>query len=550
MIYLTVSLIILSLVILAFNVAQKNSRAALRERIRQSWGSPKRVDFNFHRIGRYAAILPPPHSHKLSKQTLDDIDFEQLFAFIDRTTSAVGQQFLYRHLLHPSQSLSDLKRRDELAHKMDSDAITREEIQEQLTKLDHPGAYNLCRLINLEPEEKPTWFRYLYLTMTSIAVLLILSFYSSVFLLLLLIPASINMCVHYWHRSRMGYSLNSYSELGLLIAVCNGILKRTKSDNQTVETTLRDMDRLKWKLFVLNPGKSAMKDDLSQFGFYINELINGIFLIEIMTVLSLSKALRNQANGIGVLFDFIGEVDTAISIASLRAGSKTTCIPEFLEAGKKISVKCVYHPLVKNCIRNDINIDSQSILITGSNMSGKTTFLRTMMINSILAQSIYTCFAEQFVTPFMRQFSSIRIDDNLFNGRSYFFEEVNVIGLFIEEMQSGHQIFFILDEVFRGTNSIERTALSKAVLSYLNQGNNIVIVSSHDIELADMLGDEYDVYHFTETIENRQLSFDHRLRPGPLRTGNAIRLLELGEFPEEITTEARNLSATRQLNGS
>lgn len=183
-------------------------------------------------------------------------------------------------------------------------------------------------------------------------------------------------------------------------------------------------------------------------------------------------------------------------------------------------------------------------------MSGKTTFLRTMMINSILAQSIYTCFAEQFVTPFMRQFSSIRIDDNLFNGRSYFFEEVNVIGLFIEEMQSGHQNFFILDEVFRGTNSIERTALSKAVLSYLNQGNNIVIVSSHDIELADMLGDEYDVYHFTETIENRQLSFDHRLRPGPLRTGNAIRLLELGEFPEEITTEARNLSATRQLNGS
>lgn len=318
-----------------------------------------------------------------------------------------------------------------------------------------------------------------------------------------------------------------------------------KSDNPLVESSLRNMDKLKWNLLLLNPGKAAMKDDLSQFGFYLNELINGIFLIEIMTVLNLSKTLTKLDRHVQVLFDFIGEVDTAISIASLRAGVHQTCIPEFSEVGKKLTMKGIYHPLIRNCVKNDMIINGKSVLITGSNMSGKTTFLRTIMINSILAQSIYTCFAEEFISPFMKQFSSIRIDDNLFEGRSYFFEEVNTIGLFIEEMQSSNQNLFVLDEVFRGTNSIERMALSKSVLSYLNQGNNIVIVSTHDIELSDLIKNESDVYHFTETIENRQLSFDHLLRPGALRTGNAIRLLELGGFPEEITKEARDISSNR-----
>jgi DNA mismatch repair ATPase MutS len=289
-----------------------------------------------------------------------------------------------------------------------------------------------------------------------------------------------------------------------------------------------------------------MKDDLSQFGFYLNEMINGIFLIEIMTVLNLSKALKNRATHISTLFNFIGETDTCISIASLRSGSKNTCRPVFLGKGKNLSTRGVYHPLIANCVSNDINIKNHSVLITGSNMSGKTTFLRTMIINSILAQSIYTCFADEFSTPLLRQFSSIRIDDNLFEGKSYFFEEVNVIGLFIEAMQSAHQNLFVLDEVFRGTNSIERAALTKAILSYLNKGGNIVIVSSHDVELSDLLRNEYDVYHFTEDIENRQLYFDHRLRPGPLRTRNAIRLLEIGEFPSEIISEARALSSRRR----
>ena len=209
-----------------------------------------------------------------------------------------------------------------------------------------------------------------------------------------------------------------------------------------------------------------------------------------------------------------------------------------------MSVKNIYHPLIENCVENDLLIGDKSILITGSNMSGKSTFLRTFIMNSILAQSIYTCFAEEFISPILKQYSSIRIDDNLFEGKSYYLQEVNIMASLIAEVNSPNQNLFVLDEIFKGTNTIERISAAKAILSYLNQRNNIVIISTHDIELSDMLKDEYDLYHFTETVEAGELYFDHKIKYGQLKTRNAIKLLELSNYPTEIISEARQISMT------
>jgi DNA mismatch repair ATPase MutS len=189
-----------------------------------------------------------------------------------------------------------------------------------------------------------------------------------------------------------------------------------------------------------------------------------------------------------------------------------------------------------------LNIDQKSILITGSNMSGKTTFIRTIALNSVLSQTIFTCFADEFITPFLKVFSSIRIDDNLVEGKSYFFEEVKTIDTLIQEISSSFQNLFILDEVFKGTNTVERVAAAKAVLHYLNKNKNIVLVSTHDLELSELLKEHYDLYHFEEQIVNEALSFDHLLKDGKLNTTNAIRLLELSGYPKEIIDEAKQLT--------
>ena len=175
-------------------------------------------------------------------------------------------------------------------------------------------------------------------------------------------------------------------------------------------------------------------------------------------------------------------------------------------------------------------------------MSGKSTFIRSVGINSILAQTIYTCFADEFTTPVLKVFSSIRITDSLSNGKSYYFEEVNTIGSLIKESKKNYQSLFIIDEVFKGTNTIERVAAAKAILSYLNLNEHIVLVSTHDIELADLLKNEFDLYHFTEDIENDNLVFDHLLKTGALKTRNAIKILSIANYPAEITEEANTIA--------
>ena len=116
------------------------------------------------------------------------------------------------------------------------------------------------------------------------------------------------------------------------------------------------------------------------------------------------------------MLNYIGNIDAALSTASLRAGLTNYTTPTIIAHKKELVAKDLYHPLIENCVANSINIQQKSILITGSNMSGKSTFIRAVAINSILAQTIYTCFAAEFTTPVLKVLSSIRIADNVQEG--------------------------------------------------------------------------------------------------------------------------------------
>jgi DNA mismatch repair ATPase MutS len=111
----------------------------------------------------------------------------------------------------------------------------------------------------------------------------------------------------------------------------------------------------------------------------------------------------------------------------------------------------------------------------------------------------------------------------------------------IEAAKKDESHLFIMDEIFKGTNTIERISSGKAILSFLNKQNHIVLVSTHDIELTTLLGnDNFELYHFSEQIENDKLQFDYKLKRGKLKTRNAIRILELYNYPNEVITDARN----------
>jgi DNA mismatch repair ATPase MutS len=184
------------------------------------------------------------------------------------------------------------------------------------------------------------------------------------------------------------------------------------------------------------------------------------------------------------------------------------------------------------------------MLLTGSNMSGKTTFIRSMGINVITGLTINTCFAETMAIPQIRIYSAIRNSDDLMNDKSYYFEELLTIKNMIRKSSEGKPNLFLLDEIFKGTNTIERISAGKAVLSYLLKNKNIVFVSTHDIELTDMLAKDYELYHFSEIVAENKVDFDYKLKEGKLRKRNAIRILQINDYPEDLISEAIEISET------
>ena len=140
-------------------------------------------------------------------------------------------------------------------------------------------------------------------------------------------------------------------------------------------------------------------------------------------------------------------------------------MPVVNEVNNKIVANQIYHPLIIDCVPNSISVVHKSILLTGSNMSGKTTFIRTIGLNIITGLTINTCFAESMTIPRTRVYSAIRMSDDLMNDKSYYFEEVLTIKEMIQKASNAKPNIFLLDEIFKGTNTIERISAGKAVLS-------------------------------------------------------------------------------------
>ncbi|CAN5446087.1 MutS family DNA mismatch repair protein [soil metagenome] len=543
MIYLFISVVFITIIVLALYFYNKAQARKALMRIRLEWGKPKIDEFMFDSIVKYLLVSKDKSFHQLTDQTIKDLDFYRVFEFVDRTSSKIGQQFLFKKMVQPANSV-DAKIEEYAALFFDNPRL-REDVQVQLIKLNNNDAYHIVSLLQDKLIPKPRWLKWAYISLFILIVLLFLSVKYPVCWIFAIIPASINMFVHYWNKNNSFQFSKSLPQLNVLIEVVKVLVKKdVLFSNTLVSEAIAGFISFNQKVRLLSFfSNGGLRDELSQVGTYFVTLIKAFFLVEIITLFRLIDELKLKRSFIETLFRYVGEIDVAISIASLRSGELKTCKPEFSVDFKQLSAMNLYHPLINDCTKNNLTIINKGVLITGSNMSGKTTFLRTVAINSILAQSMNTCFADEFKSPVLRQFSSIRIQDDLFEGASYYLQEVSIIGSLIEASNSTSQNLFLLDEVFKGTNTHERIAAAKAILSYLNSGKNIVIVSTHDIELATMLEIEYDLFHFTETIENDRLLFDHKIKAGPLKTRNAIKILQLAGYPKEIIDEAKTLSS-------
>jgi DNA mismatch repair ATPase MutS len=180
------------------------------------------------------------------------------------------------------------------------------------------------------------------------------------------------------------------------------------------------------------------------------------------------------------------------------------------------------------------------VLVTGSNMSGKSTFLRTVGVNVVLAQATNTCLARAYEGPFYHVRSCIGRADDLLAGKSYYLVEVESVLALVKASERQEPHLFIFDELFRGTNAVERIAAAEAVLDALvsEKKPHVVLAATHDGELVDLLRDTYVVCHFGDAVGPDGLVFDYQLATGPATSRNAIALLELNGAPPSLVNRA------------
>jgi DNA mismatch repair ATPase MutS len=540
--FILIDLIIaLILILLALFFSKRKKRKNI-EKLKNSWGKENTETRNFDLIENFSLLTTSIPFHRLNTQTINDIDLQDVFSFIDRTNSKVGQQYLYNKLISPTNNIEALKEYNEQIIFFENNIQAREDAQILLQRLNSHNAYYITTLLNETLLEQPKWAKFFILDTVVVILMLILSIKFHILLIWLMIPLALNLLLHFKNRENTAKFIKSFPQLNTLINVSNLFIKKDiPFQKNDIQQNIENLKGFKRKFKFLNFGEYDANEIL-QLVMYFFDFIKAFFLIEIHTLFSTLKELKNKREDINSLINYVGSIDAALSTASLRTGLSKYSLPVFVNTEKAFHLKNVYHPLINNCVANSININGKSVLITGSNMSGKSTFIRTVTINAVLAQTIYTCFAEEFTMPILKVFSSIRINDSLEDATSYYLEEVNTIGNLIQESENEWQHLFILDEVFKGTNTIERIAGAKAILSYLNKKANIVFVSTHDIELAELLKAEYDQYHFVEDVANDKLFFDHQIKTGSLKTRNAIKILALANYPVEIIEEAKTIA--------
>lgn len=552
MFYLAVLLVLLLLVFLFFRYKNGQDLFKKKEELLSQWGQPRDVNRNFNLISAYHFAKHHDENTSLSDTIATDIDLENLFEYADRCNSSPGQQYLY-HQLRSQQEVNALQQLDELSEKFGSNEDLRLATSLELAKLGNKNAYYIYELFTSSYQSLYSKGLNLYVRMAGIlwiASLVLTIVLRNQFCFLALLGLTLfNFYIHYGNKKKISGYVYSLPQLYTLVNCAKNLLKLSATPKAVmVQQSLSNLKPLQSSLSYVNFQNNVDRDP-TDISAGILELIKTLLLIEPLMFLISVDRINQQRQHIEVLFNYVAEIDLAIAIQSLREGLPYYCKPQLVPNGQELEVLDLYHPLIEDCVPNSIKASTtQGVLVTGSNMSGKTTFIRAMAINTLMAQTLYTSCSHYYAAPFMQLLTSVRNNDDLEEHKSYFKAEAMAMLHIINNSQSlQSRNLIIIDEIFKGTNTIERVAGAKAILSYLNAHQNFTFVSTHDLELAELLGKEYAVYSFEEVVSDTRLVFDYKIKPGLLENKNAIAILSALGFPPSIVANANQIStALRQ----
>lgn len=501
--------------------------------IKSEYGKEVTKTRKFQKI-RKLFDLRKKNEYTLDDQTWNDFDMDKVFEKLDRTYSSAGEASLYSMLRNPLSDERDLKVRGDLIQTLMDDSNLREKIALISYELHWDKKSSFIDMMENDLIiNKVKFYIYTFLGKILPVVLLICTIFVNIqYIVALLLLGFVNVIIN--NTERKNVKSNGIMYLRKIINAAKSI---RKIKNPAIDYHKEIIDSTLKEIKAIDSGTSFISFANMWGGFF--EILALLFLLEESSYYAISDKINKQKDLLMNLYYTIGELDALVSMASFKqtmAGDYSK--PKFIH-DIKLNVTGGIHPILKKPVPNSININDHGIVLTGTNMSGKSTFLRMLGINILLAQTFYFVLAKSYEAPFFNIVSSISPSDDVTQGKSYFMAEVESLFRVIKATEKPLPVFCAIDEIFRGTNPTERIAMSAEILSYLNNGTTISIVSTHDRELTEILKNDFDFYYFSEDVDSKTgLSFDYKLKKGISQNKNAIKLLEYMNYPKTITEKA------------
>lgn len=521
---------------------------------KMKWGAVPDEDYTQERMKALAKYFRLQNG----KDTIDDItwndlDMDALFAVMNQTCCCAGEEYLYKLLRTPLFEEQEIRERERLAQYFCSNEKVRQQLQQILSrmgKLRIISFYEYIHKADSIPRENAA-ARYYY-PVGLLAAAASCFWIPEIGILLVVFFVGQNIYQYYKRKAVIHQYIKVFSYLIRLIGCVEelGQVKSTQlqayiSQARDAAAALKPFAKGAWKLsFGKNMGGNLLDS--------IMDYARMLFHIDLIQFNRMEKEIRLHPQEVEQLFSLTGFLDSMLAVASYRTLMGTWCEPEFLPAGKELSIDAgsMYHPLISNPQTNSI-LAEKSVLLTGANASGKSTFLKTVAVNAILAQTIGTVHAKSYKTCFYRVFSSMSLRDDLIGNDSYYMVEIKSLKRIMDaEEESPVPILCFVDEVLRGTNTLERIAASSRILYEITKKNILCFAATHDIELTHILEQYYENYHFEEQVTSEDIVFDYQIKEGRAMTRNAIKLLGLLGYETSIISGAQNAVDDFLKNGA
>jgi len=526
-----------------------NYKKHYAEKLRRDYGKFPNKEYKAERyenIPNY--FLRHKTDYFIDDITWNDLEMDTIFQLMNHSHSASGEEYLYHTLRCPQLDLEQLKKMDSQIEYFRKEEDVRVKLQTIFTEIGFTGKYSIYDYLDFLSDIKHTSNRiHIFQNLLFLPAFALFFANTMAGIVTLVAVICFNIASYMKYKKEIEPYITSFS---YVFRILNGAKKIETLKAPLIEDEKNEIHLLsgKFKKFYQNSSVVMKTADGSNPLDVIFIYFNMTFHMDIMIFNRMLHELMGHQEDIDRLITKIGYLETLLSIGCFRESIGTYCTPEICSE-KILKLENVYHPYISDPVKNTIEA-SRGVLLTGSNASGKSTFLKTVALNAVLAQTIYTCAADSYKGCFFKVYSSMALRDDLGSKESYYIVEIRSLKRILDQAQDTQiPVLCFVDEVLRGTNTVERIAASSQILYNLADKNVICFAATHDIELTQLLKAKYDNYHFEEEITNDDVIFNYLLKTGHATTRNAIKLLSVMGYEESIIENANLMASGFLENG-